>query len=209
MPSARHSQHPAHRLRPDRHRPGLRVRLLRHAGAARRCRRRATRSSWSTRNPATIMTDPELADRTYIEPITLRGRSNDHRARAARRAAADARRADRPQPGRSSWRRAACSSSYGVELIGAKLRGDQEGRGPRPVQGTRWSEIGLEVPRSGYRAHAGRGARAFVERDRLAADHPAVASRWAAPAAASRYNREEFDAQIAAGASTPRRVTRS
>ena len=27
-------------------------------------------SSWSTRNPATIMTDPEMADATYIEPIT-------------------------------------------------------------------------------------------------------------------------------------------
>ncbi len=29
-------------------------------------------------NPATIMTDPELADRTYIEPLTPRIRRRDH-----------------------------------------------------------------------------------------------------------------------------------
>ena len=32
-------------------------------------------------NPATIMTDPEFADRTYIEPITPGVRREDHRAR--------------------------------------------------------------------------------------------------------------------------------
>ena len=35
-------------------------------------------------NPATIMTDPELADRTYVEPLTVPSRGGDHRARAAR-----------------------------------------------------------------------------------------------------------------------------
>ncbi len=40
---------PAHRLRPDRHRPGLRVRLLRHAGVQGARARRATASSSSTR----------------------------------------------------------------------------------------------------------------------------------------------------------------
>jgi hypothetical protein len=38
-------------------------------------------------NPATIMTDPEMADRTYIEPLTVET-LEDHRAGAARRAAA-------------------------------------------------------------------------------------------------------------------------
>ena len=42
-------QDPGHRLRPDRDRPGVRVRLLRARRPARRCARRATRSSWSTR----------------------------------------------------------------------------------------------------------------------------------------------------------------
>ncbi len=46
-------------------------------------------------NPATIMTDPATADRTYIEPLDLGDRREGHRRRAARRAAADARRADR------------------------------------------------------------------------------------------------------------------
>ena len=29
-------------------------------------------------NPATIMTDPDLADRTYVEPLTRRVRRGDH-----------------------------------------------------------------------------------------------------------------------------------
>ena len=33
-------------------------------------------------NPATIMTDPDFADATYIEPITLAGHRDDHRARS-------------------------------------------------------------------------------------------------------------------------------
>ena len=37
-------------------------------------------------NPATIMTDPEMADATYIEPITWQVRREDHRQGAARRA---------------------------------------------------------------------------------------------------------------------------
>ena len=33
-------------------------------------------------NPATIMTDPELADRTYVEPLTRRVRSKRSSARS-------------------------------------------------------------------------------------------------------------------------------
>ncbi len=36
-------------------------------------------------NPATIMTDPELADATYIEPITPEFVDQDHREGEARR----------------------------------------------------------------------------------------------------------------------------
>ena len=35
-------------------------------------------------NPATIMTDPELADRTYIEPLTRTYRRRNHSPRIAR-----------------------------------------------------------------------------------------------------------------------------
>ena len=48
-------------------------------------------------NPATIMTDPEMADATYIEPITPEIVAQDHREGAARRAAADDGRPDRAQ----------------------------------------------------------------------------------------------------------------
>jgi hypothetical protein len=46
-------------------------------------------------NPATIMTDPETADRTYIEPVTPGGRGQDHRKRASRCPVAHAGRANR------------------------------------------------------------------------------------------------------------------
>ena len=53
-------------------------------------------------NPATIMTDPELADATYIEPITPGDRRQDHRKRTPRHsrrlcAVADHGRADRAE----------------------------------------------------------------------------------------------------------------
>ena len=56
--------------RADRHRPGLRVRLLRHPGVPGAARPRASGSILVNSNPATIMTDPEFADATYVEPIT-------------------------------------------------------------------------------------------------------------------------------------------
>ena len=62
-------------------------------------------------NPATIMTDPELADRTYVEPLTADALEQDHREGAARRPAADRRRADRAQPGRRSSTSSASSRS--------------------------------------------------------------------------------------------------
>ena len=48
-------------------------------------------------NPATIMTDPEMADVTYIEPITWQMVAIDHRARTPGRDPADHGRADRAQ----------------------------------------------------------------------------------------------------------------
>ncbi len=48
-------------------------------------------------NPATIMTDPEMADATYIEPITWEVVAQDHREGAPRRGAADHGRPDRAE----------------------------------------------------------------------------------------------------------------
>ena len=62
-------------------------------------------------NPATIMTDPEFADRTYVEPLLPDSVAADHRARAPRRAAADPRRPDRAQPRQGAPRRRHCWSA--------------------------------------------------------------------------------------------------
>ena len=71
-------------------------------------------------NPATIMTDPELADRTYVEPLTRRVRRRSDPPGAARRAAFDRRRADRAESFGGAGR-SGRAGQYGVELIGAKI----------------------------------------------------------------------------------------
>ncbi len=62
-------------------------------------------------NPATIMTDPEIADRTYIEPLAKEYLEADHRRRASRRAAAHRRRPDRPESRRRTRRKPASSKN--------------------------------------------------------------------------------------------------
>ena len=64
-------------------------------------------------NPATIMTDPGWADRTYLEPLDLEGVRAVLEARAAGRAAADAGRPDRAQPGVAAGRGRARWTSSG------------------------------------------------------------------------------------------------
>ena len=62
-------------------------------------------------NPATIMTDPEMADRTYIEPLTVRYLEEIIRREAEQRrgqghgGAADRGRADGAEPGGRAGRR--------------------------------------------------------------------------------------------------------
>ncbi len=148
-------------------------------------------------NPATIMTDPEFADRTYIEPLTRRDADRDHPPRAARRAAAHAGRPDGAEPGHGTARRAACWSATGVEMIGAKRRGDPQGRGPRPVQGGH-AGIGLDLPRSGLGPHPGGGAAASATRSAASRWSSGPASRWAARAAASPATSEEFETIVRA-----------
>ncbi len=62
-------------------------------------------------NPATIMTDPALATRTYIEPLDLATLTRIIEVERPGRAAADARRADGPQPGHGAQGAPACSTS--------------------------------------------------------------------------------------------------
>ncbi len=123
-------------------------------------------------NPATIMTDPEFADRTYIEPMTAEMLEQIIAAERPRRDAADHRRPDRPQP-RDRARRGGILERYGVELIGAKLPAIKKAE-DRDLFKAAMERIGLDLPRSGY-ARSIAEAEAIRREIAVAADHPAVA----------------------------------
>src|SRR5204862_6498562 len=102
-------------------------------------------------NPATIMTDPELAQRTYLEPLTP-----EIVAKIIER--------ERPQAllptlgGQTGLNLAVALAEdgtlerFGVELIGAKLPAIRKAE-DRALVKTAMQRIGLAVPRSGY-AHS-------------------------------------------------------
>ena len=171
-----------HRLRADRHRAGRRVRLRRHAGLPGAARGR------HARRPGQLESGDDhdrrgVADVVYIEPLTVEVAAPRHRARAAGRPAADARRPDRPQPGRRARRggrprRVRCAPARHA------ARDDPEGRGPRAVQAAaaRDRRAGR---RQRDRHHASRTRWPSRERHRPARWSSARPSRSAAPAAAS------------------------
>jgi carbamoyl-phosphate synthase large subunit len=70
-------------------------------------------------NPATIMTDPQMADATYIEPLTPEIVEENYRTRETGRPAADRRRADRSQSGDETGRKRGARPSMAFRLIGA------------------------------------------------------------------------------------------
>jgi len=99
-------------------------------------------------NPATIMTDPGFADRTYIEPMTFE----------AAAAIIEAERPDAILPtmgGQTALNLAIELSEkgvlerFGVELIGAKIDSIKKAE-DRDLFKTAMANIGLELPRSGY-----------------------------------------------------------
>ena len=112
-------------------------------------------------NPATIMTDPEFADATYVEPITPEYRREDHRQGAARRAAADARRPDRAQHRGRAARGRRPRASTSVELIGADFDAIQAGENRELFKGivakvAREHGLNAESARSRRLPHHGR-----------------------------------------------------
>ena len=99
-------------------------------------------------NPATIMTDPGLADRTYVEPITA-----EFIERVIERERPDAL---LPTLGGQTGLNAAVElartgvlEAHGVEMIGCDLDAIERGE-DRKLFNEAMAEIGLEVARSGY-----------------------------------------------------------
>ena len=99
-------------------------------------------------NPATIMTDPGLADRTYVEPITA-----EFIERVIERERPDAL---LPTLGGQTGLNAAVElaragvlEKYGVEMIGCDLDAIERGE-DRKLFNEAMAEIDLEVARSGY-----------------------------------------------------------
>ena len=111
-------------------------------------------------NPATIMTDPGLADRTYVEPITA-----EFIERVIERERPDAL---LPTLGGQTGLNAAVElaragvlEKYGVEMIGCDLDAIERGE-DRKLFNEAMAEIGLEVARSGY-AYSAEDALNIVE----------------------------------------------
>ena len=111
-------------------------------------------------NPATIMTDPEIADRTYIEPITV-----DILEKVIE--------AERPEVllptlgGQTALNvsvqlaERGVLERYHVELIGANIEAIKRAEDRAMFQRTMES-VGLEIPRAGY-ARSPEEARALAE----------------------------------------------
>ncbi len=127
----RHRIHPDHRRRPDRHRPGLRVRLLRRAGL------QGAEGRGLPRHPGELQSRhhhdrPGPRRRHLCRADHPRDRRTHHRPREARRTAADHGRPDRAQhrDAARALRRAETPRRRADRRAG---RGDRPRRGPAEV----------------------------------------------------------------------------
>jgi carbamoyl-phosphate synthase large subunit len=147
-------------------------------------------------NPATIMTDPEFADRTYIEPITA-----EVIEAIMEREKPDA---ILPTLGGQTALNAAMElnrngalARHGVKLIGASAQAIAKGE-DRQLFKEAMLRIGLEVPRSGV-------ARSLAEVDRVVDEigtFPLIirpAFTLGGTGGGIAYNREELDFTVARG----------
>jgi len=148
-------------------------------------------------NPATIMTDPELADRTYVEPVTV-----DWVARVIERERPDAL---LPTMGGQTalnvameLARSGTLEQYGVELIGADERAIRMAE-DRQEFGEAMRRIGLDVPQ-------GKVVSSFDEALALIEDigYPAIirpSFTLGGTGGGVAYNLQEFEAQVRRGLS--------
>ena len=146
-------------------------------------------------NPATIMTDPEVADRTYLEPLTP-----DMLERVIAR--------ERPQAllptmgGQTSLNLAVALTEsgvldrYNVELIGAKMdaieKAEDRDRFKRVME-----DIGLSVPRSQCISHADEGPHVLERLGLPLIIRPSFTLGGSGGSVA--YNRREFEEFVARG----------
>ncbi len=146
-------------------------------------------------NPATIMTDPDLADRTYIEPLTA-----EWVERVIERERPDAL---LPTMGGQTALTVAMDlhangvlEKYGVELIGANERSIEMAE-DREAFSRAMARIGLEVPHGGF-AYSLEDALEIVEDT----GYPAIVRpsfTMGGTGGGIAYNREEFEAQVRKG----------
>ncbi len=143
-------------------------------------------------NPATIMTDPEMADRTYVEPLTV--------PILEQIIAQERPHALLPTLGGQTGLNLAVALAeegildrHGVELIGAKLPAIKKAE-DRDLFKQAMQKIGLEVPESGY-AGSLEEARSIVER----IGYPAIirpSFTLGGTGGNIAYNRDEFDEHV-------------
>ena len=146
-------------------------------------------------NPATIMTDPDIADRTYIEPITA-----EWVERVIEREKPDAL---LPTVGGQTalnvamdLYRAGVLERHGVELIGANARSIEMAE-DREKFTAAMHRIGLKVPEGGF-ARTVEEALEIVETTR----YPAIVRpsyTLGGTGGGISYNREEFEVQVRKG----------
>src|ERR1043165_8631676 len=146
-------------------------------------------------NPATIMTDPEIADRTYVEPLTV-----DVLTRTIEREKPDA---ILPTLGGQTalnlaldLHRSGVLAAHGIKLIGAQVEAIEKAE-DRQLFKQAMEKIGLSGPMSGY-AHSLEEARAIQVK--MAADtgvgYPVLlrpSFTLGGSGAAVVWNAEEFD----------------
>ncbi|GAB6063076.1 carbamoyl-phosphate synthase large subunit [Deferrisoma palaeochoriense] len=143
-------------------------------------------------NPATIMTDPEMADRTYVEPITP-----EVVERILEKERPDAL---LPTLGGQTGLNVAVECAklgildrHGVELIGAKLPAIEKAE-DRARFKEAMERIGLDLPRSGYAHSLAEALRIVDEIGFPAILRPSFTLGGAGGGIA--YNREEFERMI-------------
>jgi len=163
--------------------------------AVKALRAEGIRVSLVNSNPATIMTDPEYADRTYVEPLTPE----------VVEAILERERPDAvlPTVGGQTALNLALSLSQrgvldrlGVRLIGASRRAIEVGEDRRLFKEA-MARIGLEVPRSGFARNLGEARAVLTTTSLPAVIRPSFTLGGTGGGIA--YNAEEFEEAAARG----------